>query len=313
MSRRVSIGMVVMILLLSLALAGVSGQPTGRPSGSPADQASPEPTRQPADPPSDQPADRPTAPMPSNEEAPSKDFSSPASRSPSDSGSSPASAGSTGSASFRSPGSVPTSPQDQFSSWLASSSEGRRYAGVAHQIEDIAQRIGRAGIPLEVIKARMREGQAKRVGAEVFAEALILDANHWIRVASLLGDARWPPASKAPDFYIAASTALRNGVDDAAISTLIAWALTSRGTPERAGAVLISISSLTGLMNSVQLSRIAGLMAVSRLRVGDFDDLAAALQRAAAGGRSASDLLTVLEEVLGNRGTLRTLERRLVP
>jgi hypothetical protein len=157
----------------------------------------------------------------------------------------------------------------------------------------------------------MREAQAKRVGAEVFAAALEADAVYWLRIAALLGDSRWPPAAKAPDFYIAAGNALRNGVSDSAISILTSWALASRGTPERAGAVLISVSSLTGLMDSVQLSRTAGIMAASRLRVGEFDDLVVLLRRAKEAGRSSAELLAAMEEVLGKRGTLRTLERRL--
>jgi len=160
---------------------------------------------------------------------------------------------------------------------------------------------------------RMKEAKAKNVAPDVFIRALEADTVRWQRIAALLGDSRWPPAARAPDFYIAASNALRNGVDEGTISTLITWALASKGTPERAGAVLMSVSSLTGLMDGAELSRTAGLIAASRLRVGDFDDLAALLKRAAAVGRSSAELLAAMEAVLGSRGTLRTLERRLFP
>ncbi|MFH2114382.1 MAG: hypothetical protein ABIJ86_07740, partial [Spirochaetota bacterium] len=170
-----------------------------------------------------------------------------------------------------------------------------------------------AGVPLEVFMIRMREAMAKNVAPGVFIEALEADASHWIRVAALLGEVDWPPASKAPDFYIAAGNALRNGVDEEAISALIVWALASRGTPERAGAVLMSVSSLAGLMDSVALSRAAGILAASRLRVGEFDALAALLRRASAVGMTSTELLAAMETVLGGRGTLRSLERRLFP
>lgn len=293
MPGRIPIGLLALFLLLALGLASVTGQPSDRPSG------------------------QPTSPISSGDkeekEKEEKGEKGGGPRSNPASESVPVGAVPAGSVPGRTAGSKAGSPQDQFRTWLANSSEGRWYAGISSHIEDIAQKIDGAGIPMEVIRIRMREAQAKKVAAEVFAEALATDASHWARVSALLGDERWPPASKAPDFYIAASNALRNGVNEAAISALITWALESRGTPERAGAVLMSVSSLTEILDPAGTGRAVALIGASRLRVGEFDDLVALLKRASAAGLASTDLIAAMDTVLGNRGTLRSLERRLFP
>jgi hypothetical protein len=184
---------------------------------------------------------------------------------------------------------------------------------VKTRVQELTVLAREQGIPLEVFMLRMKEAMAKNVTPEVFIGALEADTAHWLRIAALLGKTGWPPAAKAPDFYIAAGNALRNGVHEETISALISWALASRGTPERAGAVLMSVSSLTGRMPPPELGRAAGLIAASRLRVGDFDDLAALLLRGYAAGLGSSELLAAMEAVLGSRGTLRSLERQLFP
>lgn len=210
-----------------------------------------------------------------------------------------------------SPGSV-ASPL-QFSQWLGSSTEGRRYESVSSRVQELSGSAKEAGVPYEVFMVRMKEAMAKNVDPGVFVKALESDSVQWLRIAALLGENDWPPAAKAPDFYIAAGAALRNGVSEESISTLVTWALSSKGTPERAGAVLMSVSSLTGVMDTAGLSQTAGLIASSRLRVGEFDDLAVLLKRASAAGRSTAELLAAMEAVLGNRNALRNLERRLLP
>jgi hypothetical protein len=181
------------------------------------------------------------------------------------------------------------------------------------RVRELADLAREQGIPLEVYMLRMKEAMAKNVGPDVFIGALETDTAHWLRIAALLGKTGWPPAAKAPDFYIAASNALRNGVNEETVRTLVAWAVASGGTPERAAAVLMSVSSLTGHMLPPELTRAAGLIAASRLRVGDYDDLAALLMRGYAAGLDSAELLAAMEAVFGGRGTLRSLERRLFP
>lgn len=86
-----------------------------------------------------------------------------------------------------------------------------------------------------------------------------------------------------------------------------------RALSGRAGAVLMSVSSLTEVLDPAGIGCAAGLIAASRLRVGQFDALAAVLKRASAAGVASAELLAAMETVLGNRGTLRSLEGRLFP
>ena len=203
--------------------------------------------------------------------------------------------------------------QLRFGLWLEGSPEGQRYQSVATRVQVLAAAAGEAGVPLEALMTRMKEAMAKNVAPEVFVQALEADVGNWLLVAALLGGTRWLPAEKAPAFYSAAGNALRNGVGMQTVSTLTSWAMAFRGTSERVGAVLMSVSALSGLMDSLEISRCAVIMASSHLRVGEFDSCAALLKRASAAGRTSSELLAAMEEVKDGRNFIRNLERRLFP
>jgi hypothetical protein len=210
-------------------------------------------------------------------------------------------------------GSVTNVAAERFSKWFSASAEGRRYAVVATQIQALSEEAGSRGVPPDVFRLRLQEASAKNVSPDIVMDALQADVKRWERIAAMIGDTPWPPSAKAPDFYIAAGNALRNGVDENGLRNLIDWTVANRSTPERAGAVLTSASTLVWVFDSRSLDVAMRVIAASRLRVGEFDTLVALLRRASASGRGSTDVLGALESVIGSGGSIRTLERLLFP
>jgi hypothetical protein len=69
-----------------------------------------------------------------------------------------------------------------------------------------------AGVPADAYKLRIKEAVAKGVEPAIVLAALREDAKLWDDIGPLLMDKGWPPSAKAADFYVAAATALRNGL-----------------------------------------------------------------------------------------------------
>jgi hypothetical protein len=199
----------------------------------------------------------------------------------------------------------------EFSSWLSGSPEAARYAGAREALATMAERAIGAEVPLGAIMLRVREAAAKRVDPETLVAALELDLARWIELAASLRGSAWPPAAQAPEFFVAAGAALRNGLDAASLSELISWSVRAKAAPERVAAAMIAAAGLVPALGRSGASRAALALAASRLRSGEFDAAAASLASAAARGTRAAELIAALEDVLGRRGTLRDLERRL--
>lgn len=199
----------------------------------------------------------------------------------------------------------------EFSSWLSGSPEAARFAGAREALAAMAERAAGAGVPLGAIMLRVREAAAKRVDPETLVAALELDLARWIELAALLRGTGWPPTAHAPEFFVAAGAALRNGLDAASLSELMSWSIRAKAAPERVGAAMIAAAGLVPALGRSGAARAALALAASRLRPGEFDAAAASLVSASARGARAAELIAALEDVLGRRGTLRDLERRV--
>lgn len=199
----------------------------------------------------------------------------------------------------------------EFSSWLSGSPEAARYAGARDALAAMAERAAGAGVPIEALMLRVREAAAKRSDQALMLAALEGDLARWIELAALLRGTAWPPAAQAPEFFVAAGAALRNGLDAASLSELMSWSIRAKAAPERVGAAMIAAAGLVPALGRDGAARAALALAASRLRPGEFDAAAASLASAAARGARAAELIAALEDVLGRRGTLRDLERRV--
>lgn len=199
----------------------------------------------------------------------------------------------------------------EFSSWLSGSPEAARYAGARDALAAMAERAAKAGVPIEALMLRVREAAAKRSDQALMLAALEGDLARWIELAALLRGTGWPPAAQAPEFFVAAGAALRNGLDAASLSELMSWSVRAKAAPERVGAAMIAAAGLVPALGHGGAARAALALAASRLRPGEFAAAAASLVSAAARGARAAELIVALEDVLGRRGTLRDLERRL--
>lgn len=198
-----------------------------------------------------------------------------------------------------------------FRAWLAGSPEAASYAGARDALAGLAERAASAGVPVGAIMLRVREAAAKRTDQGLLLAALEDDLARWTELAALLRGSGWPPAAQAPEFYAAAGAALRNGLDASTLGELMGWSARSKAAPERVGAAMLAASALAPALGRADAARCARALAASRLRPAEFDAAAGLLIAAAARGARAAELTAALEDVLGRRGTLRELERRL--
>lgn len=203
---------------------------------------------------------------------------------------------------------------ESLGSWLETSREVSRFLSVRDRLLAAAVPAIEAGAPAEAFRIRLREAAAKGASPETAAEALEADAARWTALARSLGP-EWPPASKSAAFYVSAALAMRNGIELEAVTGVAGLARSGKASPERAAAALTAAATLRAsiALSPAEAGRAALAVAASRLRVGDFDELAGLAERAARSLVSPFLFLAALESTLGSGGTLKDLERRLFP
>jgi len=203
-----------------------------------------------------------------------------------------------------------------FAVWLSSSREGQRLSSVRERLLAIATPAIEAGVPLQVFSARIREAVAKGVAPDIIVQALDVDAGRWIWLSGVLRGADWPPARSAPDLYLSAASALRNGLTQQTVSDVVTFARSSGAPSEKAGAALTTAAAIATVYRTGDslpgiLGNAAVLMIHSRLNVGQYAAVADMANRARAAGIDAGRFIAAMEASLGRGGTLADLERSL--
>ena len=203
----------------------------------------------------------------------------------------------------------------EFDSWLATSKEGSRLGSVYERLLASAIPALVAGVPLDAFKARIREAAAKGAAPDIVAGAIEEDTKRWIWLANLVKSGSWPPEKAAAGFYLSAASALRNGLGEAAVRDLVIWAAASRTSPERAGAALTAAVTLSTALGtrSGQAESVARMLAASKLKIGQYDSVAALARRSLAAGIGAERFIATLEATLGKGLKLSDLEKALFP
>lgn len=198
--------------------------------------------------------------------------------------------------------------------WLETSREVSSFLSVRYRLLAAAMPAIEAGAPAEAFRIRLREAAAKGASPETAAEALEADAARWTALARSLGP-DWPPAAKSAAFYVSAALAMRNGLELEAVAGVAARARAGKASPERAAAALTTAATLRAsiALSPSEAGRAALAIVTSRLKVGDFDGLAVLADRAAHAGVTAFLFLAALESTLASGGSLKDLERRLLP
>ncbi len=203
-----------------------------------------------------------------------------------------------------------------FEAWLGSSREGQRLSSVRERLLAIATQAIEAGVPPQVFSARIREAVAKGVAPDIIVQALDVDASRWIWLAGILKGADWPPARSAPGLYLAAASALRNGLTQQTVGDVVVYARSSGAPAEKAGAALTTAAAITMVYRTGDtmpgvLGDAAMLMIHSRLKVGQYAAIADMASRARSAGIDAGRFIAAMEISLGRGGTLADLERGL--
>jgi hypothetical protein len=204
----------------------------------------------------------------------------------------------------------------EFEVWLANSREGQRLVSVRERLFAIATPAIQAGVPHQAFAARIREAVAKGVAADIIVQALEVDANRWIWLAGILKGADWPPARSAPDLFLGAASALRNGLTQETVSDVVLYARSSRAPAEKAGAALTTAAAVSAVFRTGDsvpgvLGNAAVLIVHSRLKVGQYASIADMASRARSVGINAERFIAAMEASLGRDGNLADLERSL--
>lgn len=199
----------------------------------------------------------------------------------------------------------------KFDQWLSSAREGARMESVRGRLKSAAKAALEAGVPLEAFIARIQEAVAKGASPETVAAAIEADAARWIWLAGLLDGGTW--GASAPGFYLAVAAAFRNGLNEAAVIDVVSWARASRSTTEKAGAALTAAAAISAAFGArdARIGAAARVLAASRLKPGDYDDVAALAARAAAAGMGTARFLAALESTIGSGRPLADLEKTL--
>lgn len=199
----------------------------------------------------------------------------------------------------------------EFRRWLASYLSGGELEETRSRLEAIAVVALRAGVPADAFKARIREAVAKRATSETMLRAIEEDARRWVWLAGLLDGSAWPPGDRAAELYLAASTALRNGVAEASVAGLLSWARDTDADAAKAGAALTTAASLSMTFRDAATGDAALTLLRSRLRVRQYSAVVELAVRAQSAGVTPLRFLEALEATIGQGGSLRELERAL--
>ncbi len=201
--------------------------------------------------------------------------------------------------------------------WLASSKEAAGLGAVRDLLWSIAEPALDEGVPAGAFISRIREAVAKGAVPEVIVKALEADAARWIWVARIVQGSSWPPSKSAVDFYLASSTALRNGLAEPAARSLVGWAVESGASAEKIGAAMTTAASVAiayranGSASGTPLGDAAGILARSRLRVGQYSIVAELAVRASVAGIDAGRFMISLEATIGRGRSVAEFEKAL--
>jgi hypothetical protein len=199
-----------------------------------------------------------------------------------------------------------------FGAWLSNAKEAARLAGVAARLKLIAGPALEAGVPVEAFIARIREAAAKGVQADVLVQAIEEDASGWTWLAGVLRGSSWPPQTASTGFYVSAAIALRNGLDRVAVQEVVEWASGSRASAEKTGAAMTTAAALASRLRDPAVGgEIARVLSRSRLKVGQFPEVAELVSKAAASGVGHGRIMAALGSTIGRGSTLAALEKAL--
>jgi len=202
-----------------------------------------------------------------------------------------------------------------FERWLTGAAETKAYRVVAREINAAVAGAIMAGVPSSVFEARILEAAARGTPPDRLVSALETDAGNWTYLAGLLDGAGWPPSKATPGFYLAAGTAMRNGLQPMAVKAAVAWAVSTSTDADRAGSAMVTasaVASALGMTDELAASLVVAL-ASSRMPVSGFQSVAGLASRAAAAGIPAVDFCAAVVGALSAGADLDAAAAMIFP
>lgn len=206
------------------------------------------------------------------------------------------------------------SAQGSSPDWYASSGLSGRYDGVRAELQALVSSAERAGIPLEILLARMVEGGEKRVEPARLVSALTRDLENYSKVLSVIATL---PAGQTRDrasLIEGGGIALRSGMAFATFQSAFLMAAGKGVAPRRAIDALIAVAAVDSrlALDDESEGRLALSLARSTEKAERFSSLSSLFVRGKAGKIGNKDLVGLAVSILDGGGGFLELEREII-
>lgn len=206
------------------------------------------------------------------------------------------------------------SAQGSSPDWYASSGLSGRYDGVKAELQALVSSAERAGIPPELLLARMVEGGEKRVDPARLVLVLTRDLDNYSKVLSVLSALPAVQTRDKASLIEGGGIALRSGM---AFETFRRALLTAAGkgvSPRRAIDALIAVAAVDSrlALDDESEGRLALSLACSAEKVERFSSLSSLFVRGKAGKIGNQDLVGLAVSILDGGGGFLELEREII-
>jgi hypothetical protein len=206
------------------------------------------------------------------------------------------------------------SAQGSSPDWYASSGLSGRYDGVKAELEALISSAERAGIPREILLARMVEGGEKRVDPAKLVLALTRDLDNYSKVLSVIATL---PAGQARDrtsLIEGGGIALRSGMAFGTFQRVLLTAAGKGVAPRRAIDALIAVAAVDSrlALDDESEGRLALSLACSTEKAERFSSLSSLFVRGKAGKIGNKDLVSLAVSILDGGGGFLELEREII-
>jgi hypothetical protein len=221
---------------------------------------------------------------------------------------------------------LPSAPaaSQGLSSWFDRAPEAVTYAPVRPALEAAAARLVAAGLPDDLIAARLVEGSRKRVAPERLAAAIEAEVRRYVSIAETLSSRALLP-SRAPEAGKLAAQAellMRGGASLAELAAALdakARNASPRASPDQVALVARALDAVAAVysvhvrfaLEEGERESLAAALSGSSLDNARFPSVLSVFTKYRAAGLASSRICSLCVEILRAGGSLERIEREL--
>lgn len=202
------------------------------------------------------------------------------------------------------------------SAWFRADPRGKAYRSVEGRVTAVFEAAKESGLPLWILMEKLREGAAKRVGADRLASGLEQESHRLLEARDILLGQKVPlvETRTREEAMKAVSIALLSGLSPAIISEMFSLAVPPLRVPQDAVAALAAIIPVRDASRLAEpdIRRLGAALLASRLPPAAFKSVSSFFLKARASGARDEDVLeTMLIPSLEAGGGLVQMEEEL--